>query len=319
MEIFSMIDIVGLLGLPFPKHNESSYNIHCPCCDDARDPRNKHLNINLRKNVFCCPKCGLGGGMFDMYAYFANVPRKDVYKELCEGEGCTEASDKAGHIWNEGVITTEATAEVDGVKTFTCTVCDQTKTETVEYVAVAPTQTEWSQAFAATIDAENLTYTRDQLVNGSSDGDWTLYQDGNKYMMEGYHHGGDELLHNCYFWVDSEEKTYHYTSATGETWTREEVGGITHVPALADTMMPFEALFSSFVFDAETQMFVLDSGVVMGFNMENVKVKIENGYVTYFTYTMPKDPDKDLDANYTQTIVFSNYGTTEVTLPSVAD
>ena len=83
MEIFSMIDIVGILGLPYPKHNEQSYNIHCPCCDDPKDPRNKHLNINLRKNVFCCPKCGLGGGMFDMYAYFANVPRKDVYKELC--------------------------------------------------------------------------------------------------------------------------------------------------------------------------------------------------------------------------------------------
>lgn len=82
MEIFSMIDIVGLLGLPFPKHGESSYNIHCPCCDDAKDPRSKHLNINLRKNVFCCPKCGLGGGMFDMYAYFANVPRKNVYNEL---------------------------------------------------------------------------------------------------------------------------------------------------------------------------------------------------------------------------------------------
>ena len=83
MEIFTMIDIVGILGLPYPKHNEFSYNIHCPCCDDPKDPRSKHLNINLRKNVFCCPKCGLGGGMFDMYAYFANVPRKDVYKDLC--------------------------------------------------------------------------------------------------------------------------------------------------------------------------------------------------------------------------------------------
>ena len=87
MEIFTMIDIVSLLGLPLPEHGKSSYNIHCPCCDDPRDLRNKHLNINLRKNVFCCPKCGLGGGMFDMYAYFANVPRKDVYKELCKRTG----------------------------------------------------------------------------------------------------------------------------------------------------------------------------------------------------------------------------------------
>ncbi len=49
----------------------------------------------------------------------------------CEGEDCTEVSDKAEHTWNDGEITTEATAEADGVKTFTCAVCGQTKTETV--------------------------------------------------------------------------------------------------------------------------------------------------------------------------------------------
>lgn len=241
---------------------------------------------------------------------------KTHHWHACTDKNCADVADKTQHTWNKGEVTTPATAEEDGTKTFTCTACGQTKTETVKYVAVVPTQTEWSQAFAATINATNFTYTRDQLVNGKNDGEWTLYQDGDKYMMEGYHHG-DELLHKCYFWVDSDEKTYHYTSATGEIWTREEVRGIIHVPALADTMMPFEALFSSFVFDKETQMFVLDAAVVMGFNMSNVKVKIENGYVTYFAYTMPKDESKDIDNNYTQSIVFTNYATTEVTLPVI--
>jgi len=35
-----------------------------------------------------------------------------------------------GHIWNDGEITTEPTCGADGVKTFTCTVCGATKTET---------------------------------------------------------------------------------------------------------------------------------------------------------------------------------------------
>ena len=111
MEIFTMIDIVSLLGLPLPEHGKSSYNIHCPCCDDPRASRNKHLNINLRKNVFCCPKCGLGGGMFDMYAYFANVPRKDVYKDLCWKMG--RNLDKNGELRKAVPIAPLVTEEVE--------------------------------------------------------------------------------------------------------------------------------------------------------------------------------------------------------------
>jgi len=60
----------------------------------------------------------------------------DTYHwHACEGEDCTDVSDKAEHTWNDGEITTEATAEADGVKTFTCTVCGNTKTEVVKYVA----------------------------------------------------------------------------------------------------------------------------------------------------------------------------------------
>ena len=36
------------------------------------------------------------------------------------------------HTWNDGVITTEPTCTVAGVKTFTCTKCGETKTEAVE-------------------------------------------------------------------------------------------------------------------------------------------------------------------------------------------
>ena len=52
----------------------------------------------------------------------------------CEGEDCTDVADKAEHTWNEGEITTPATADAEGVKTFTCTVCGQTKNEAVEYI-----------------------------------------------------------------------------------------------------------------------------------------------------------------------------------------
>lgn len=56
----------------------------------------------------------------------------------CTVSGCGEQFDKAAHIWDEGTITTEATFTSDGEKTYTCTVCQKTKTETVtmEYIDV---------------------------------------------------------------------------------------------------------------------------------------------------------------------------------------
>ena len=46
-----------------------------------------------------------------------------------------------GHTWNSGVITRQPTASQDGIKTYTCTTCGGTKTETVKYQAkkTAPT------------------------------------------------------------------------------------------------------------------------------------------------------------------------------------
>lgn len=70
----------------------------------------------------------------------------------CTQDGHTDVADKAAHTWDEGTITTDATFASDGEKTYTCTVCQKTKTETVtmEYIDVN---------FAKS-DAENQTKVR---------------------------------------------------------------------------------------------------------------------------------------------------------------
>lgn len=80
METLHMQDVICLLGLPAPPAGKSSYYIPCPCCDDR--PKGKHLNINLRKDVFRCPRCGFSGGVLDLYAAFAGVSREEAYKAL---------------------------------------------------------------------------------------------------------------------------------------------------------------------------------------------------------------------------------------------
>ena len=51
----------------------------------------------------------------------------------CTASGCEEKLDTAAHTWNAGEITTPATFTSDGEKTYTCTVCAKTKTESVAF------------------------------------------------------------------------------------------------------------------------------------------------------------------------------------------
>ena len=80
MEQISMADIIPLIGLPEPNHGQNAYNVTCPCCDEGG--RKKHLNINLEKNVFRCPRCGFSGGIFDLYAFYAGIDRRKARETL---------------------------------------------------------------------------------------------------------------------------------------------------------------------------------------------------------------------------------------------
>lgn len=50
------------------------------------------------------------------------------HKHTCSACGTAESS---AHTWNSGAITKAATCKETGVKTYTCTVCNATKTETI--------------------------------------------------------------------------------------------------------------------------------------------------------------------------------------------
>lgn len=97
MEFFHITDILRLLGLSCPTDGRSSFYVSCPCCDNS--PKNRHLNINLKKEVFRCPRCGVSGGMFELYALFTGVSRESarnaIAAELGRLEYTTKTRDKA--------------------------------------------------------------------------------------------------------------------------------------------------------------------------------------------------------------------------------
>ena len=91
----------------------------CRGCDQTRTetiPATGAHDYRFTKTVD--PTCTDGG--YDLYT--------------CSGCGATERrnlTDAAGHKWDGGTVTTAPTETTPGVRTFTCTVCSQTRTEAI--------------------------------------------------------------------------------------------------------------------------------------------------------------------------------------------
>ena len=67
---------------------------------------------------YTCPVCG------KLYSDEAGE------NEITEADIVAKAT--GNHSWNEGVVTKEPTTSAEGVKTYTCTVCNETKTEPID-------------------------------------------------------------------------------------------------------------------------------------------------------------------------------------------
>ena len=94
----------------------------CTVCDEIKTEEipatGKHVNTELRNvKVATCAEEGYTG---DIYC-------KDCNTKLSSGEKIA----KKAHTWDKGKITTGVTCTQKGIKTYTCTVCNETKTEEI--------------------------------------------------------------------------------------------------------------------------------------------------------------------------------------------
>lgn len=108
----------------------------CANCDEISD---KAAHVYDNDVDATCNTCG-----YERAAHTAHTAGtvwendETNHWHVCTASGCEEKLDTAAHTWNAGEITTPATFTSDGVKTYTCTVCQKTKTEsvTMEYIDV---------------------------------------------------------------------------------------------------------------------------------------------------------------------------------------
>ncbi len=72
-------------------------------------------------------------------AEWSNNETNHWHTAICEH--IDEKRDEAVHAWNNGVVTIEPTEEAEGEKTYTCTVCNYTKTEIIPKLDITDTET----------------------------------------------------------------------------------------------------------------------------------------------------------------------------------
>ncbi len=90
---------------------------------------------------------------------------------VCTVEGHTDTDEKVAHTFDEGKITTAATEDAEGVKTFTCSVCGYTKTEKVEKLAHVHSFVDFAEVPATCTEAGNVAYKHCSGCNKNFDAD----------------------------------------------------------------------------------------------------------------------------------------------------
>ena len=96
MSKISIYDAIDKLCLPQPPSNKRNYNIPCPNCDYGSSSRKngKHLNINLEKDAWRCPRCEEGGYTYELVMFFRNCTREEAKEFLRTGYSSTSGSSK---------------------------------------------------------------------------------------------------------------------------------------------------------------------------------------------------------------------------------
>lgn len=83
--------------------------------------------------IFSFPLASCNGNKHEAKKEWSNDETRHWHE--CMTKGHDDRLDKANHVWNDGVITSQPTEAKEGMKTFTCTVCFATKKESLAKLA----------------------------------------------------------------------------------------------------------------------------------------------------------------------------------------
>ena len=206
-------------------------------------------------------------------------------------KNCTQVLDKTAHAWNEGEITTKPTQEAAGVKTFTCTVCSDTKTEEAAFTGL--TKADW-----------------DAVINTD------LFDNYTFSMTITAHASGVQATTSLIYKV-ADDKILLITTLSGQTQEQILDDNIaeTKLRMAKDLVEMFK--HSYFTYDTEAKLYRANGKIsipIDGSEPTNATLRFENGKPVELTYSYVVEYGVTVDT----TILFSDYGTTVVSKQPVS-
>lgn len=209
----------------------------------------------------------------------------------CKDANCEKIEDNAEHAWNDGVITTPATSSANGVKTFTCTICEKTKTEEVEYVSTKTmTEEEWTKAL--TFDGINNFSMRN---TSPDDADYLGLHiiDGNKLYYKqigGFDDKSDMKWSEDYYEKvgdDADVKYYEYNRHSHNTnWTRREIDADYYNEMLPQNEFAFFQ-YNDFEYNETTDKYECENlDIGEGLSITGIVLAFENNRLVSATMTI---------------------------------
>ncbi len=212
----------------------------------------------------------------------------------CTGKDCEEIADKADHTWDDGEITTKATQEADGVKTFTCEVCAQTKTESVAFTGM--TEDEWNAALVDSV-FENFCYTEVASTNGS----------GVSVDTETIYKFTKDIAWAKMTMAGESQDSFAPDKASADM-VREQ---------LVDSLKEL-ASYDNFAYDAATKTYKATKDVEItgiGVSTDDVTITFADGKIVKVEYSVAFEQE-GIDFTATSAITISDYGTVVLTPPA---
>lgn len=205
------------------------------------------------------------------------------------------------HVWDSGKITQEASASTDGVKTFTCTECGETKTTAIKYnsnqtstkVTTVANAEEWKQLFVLTNCTALGHADREESVVTITvaDNQCIIITNGPSYSST--------------YYLFEKNGTWYEGSATARGYTSTEKPKMTGI-MLGDAFESFEKYadeYSEFIYDESQKAYVKQWTHASG-TVRTCTVYVENGKLAKISYR---------NGNYSSDeLIFSNYGTTVI-------
>jgi hypothetical protein len=208
----------------------------------------------------------------------------------CVNEKCDKTSDKADHTWDDGVITTTATQKENGVKTFTCTVCEHTKTEPVEFTGLS--RKEWN----ATLDYsvfENVSYKETSTVKYSG----VTVESETEYKIK-------KTMARAKITIAGQSEQDYTSNLTEVNTLRTQ---------LVDSIKSI-AKHDKFEYDAETKTYKATEAITiaaLGASTSDITITFADDKLAEIKYTA-SFTQNGIDFYVTSTVTLYDYGTTVV-------